>query len=142
MSTADLVGTRPDVEAVVVALLDGEVPADVSAAFNPAEDFPLPAVLVHRAGGGMAYPPVLDAATVGIDCYATTKPEAWDLTAEVLEVLLATEGTFVGSPPFAWVSAVEDAGATIWLPDEGTGRARYSTVVRVYCRGESSVPAP
>jgi len=142
MPVADLVGTRPDAERVVVELL-AEIEAEVSAAFNPAEDFPLPAVLVHRAGGGTAgHPPVLDAAVIGIDVYAETKPEAWDLTADVLETLLAVEGEMVGSPPFAWVAAVEDAGATIWLPDETTGRARYSTVVRVYARGESAIPAP
>ena len=139
----DLVGTRVDAERVVVDLLTDSGIGNVSAAFNPAEDFPLPAVLVHRSGGGVSgWPPVLDAPEVGLDVYADSKTAAWDLTAEVLEALLSVDGEFVGEPAYAWVSGIEDAGSTLWLPDETTGRARCSTVVRVYARGESAVPAP
>jgi hypothetical protein len=138
----DLDGTRVDAERVVIDLLSDAGVAGAVGAFNPAETFPLPAVLVHRAGGGVAPGSAaqLMADLVGLDVYAEAKGEAWDLMAEVLEVLVGTEGEVVGN--YAWVSAVEDAGATVWLPDETTGRARYSAVVRVYARGESAVPAP
>jgi hypothetical protein len=140
----DLTGTRPDVERVVIDLLTDAGVAGAVGAFNPSEDFPLPAVLVHRAGGGPVdgSRAVLMADLVGLDVYATNKPDAWDLTADVLEVLLGAEAEFVGSPAHAWLSGIEDAGGTVWLPDESTGRARYSAVVRVYARGESAVPGP
>jgi len=140
----DLADTRVDVERVVIDLLTDAGVGGAVGAFNPDDEFPLPAVLVHRAGGGLVGGSAgqLMGDLVGLDVYADTKSAAWDLTADVLEVLVGTEGEVVGSPPHAWVSAVEDAGATVWLPDETTGRARYSAVVRVYARGESAVPAP
>lgn len=137
----DLTDTRVDAERVVIDVLNEELAGvPVKAAFDPVEDEPLPVVLVHRAGGGPRfYPPVLDEGLIGLDVYGETKAQAWDLAAQCLERLVGIEGEFVGSPPHAWVSAVEDAGSTLWLPDERTGRARYSAVVRVYARGESAV---
>jgi hypothetical protein len=132
---------RPDVEADVIAILKPDLdPVPVKAAFDPVEDEPLPVVLVHRAGGGSrAWPHVLDEALIGLDVYAPTKAEAWDLMAAVLERLTSVDGESVNGE---WLSAVEDAGSTLWLPDAASGRSRYSAVVRVYARGESAVPAP
>jgi hypothetical protein len=132
---------RPDVEALVIAVLRDELdPVPVKAAFDPVEEEALPVVLVHRAGGGSRFwPHVLDEALIGLDVYAATKAEAWDLTAAVLERLTAIDGETVDGQ---WATACEDAGSTLWLPDETTGRARYSAVVRVYARAESVVPAP
>src|SRR5207344_1801691 len=107
---ADLTGTRVDFERVVIDVLTEHLdPVPVKAQFDPVEDEPLPVVLVHRAGGGPRFwPPVLDEALVGIDVYASTKAEAWDLTADALERLGGIEGEVVGPDPtpYAWVSAV------------------------------------
>lgn len=128
MSTA----LRPDVERIVIDLLEAELAVPVRGSFSPDE---LPVILVHRAGGGsIGWPHVLDAGLVGLDVYAESKAEAWDLTAESLEYLTTLSGLAVGSPAYAWLSAIEDAGSTLWIPDEVTGRARYSAVVRVYAR--------
>lgn len=135
MSYTDL---RPDVERAVIELLAAELGTTVRGSFS--EDDALPVVLVHLAGGGsVGWPHVLTAALVGLDVYADGKEEAWDLTAATLEYLTSLSGVAVGAPPYAWISAVDDAGSTLWIPDETTGRARYSAIVRVYARGESAL---
>lgn len=124
--------TMPDIEAICSAAIRNAaiVAARVYSSIPKDPTFPL--IVVERIGGTPAIRQRLDAATVQVSVWGGTKSQAHDAAQAARVALLELEGTAVTDPVAAFVTAVDDAGGMIWLPDPLTGRDRYLFTVSVY----------
>lgn len=88
-------------------------------------------VLVPRVGG-IRQNLVVDAATIGVECWASTPGQAFGLVRLVRALLGSAAGTVVGG---VQVYRVTEAGGPANLPDPLSQHARYILTVEVAVRG-------
>lgn len=127
--------TFPDIEAVCAGWLRDQaltgVGARVYTEVPPDPTFPL--VTVRRVGGVPAIRQYLDTASIQVDVWGSSKAEAQDVARDARLELHRLEGAHV-LEPLAFVHAVDDSLGLTWLPDDLSGRARYTFGVLVYYR--------
>lgn len=126
--------TMPDVEAICSARIRNENITNIGSRVYSSipKDPTYPLIVVQRLGGTPAIRQRLDAALIQIDVWGGTKSQAHDAAQAARVALLELEGTNVTDPVTGYVTAVDDAGGLIWLPDPLTGRDRYLFTLTVY----------
>lgn len=124
----------PDVEAALVTYLTAALGARGDSAtvhVSVPKVRPARFVLVPRLGGPRAGL-VVDAATIGFECWAATKSQAAALARLVRGLVNALPGQTTAGVTFYRVS--EFAGPAN-LPDPLSDQARYTFTASVRCRG-------
>lgn len=127
----------PDAEALLVDYLTAELAAHGEADVHVAVTMPNPrpnrCVLVPRLGGARRNL-VVDAATIGAECWGTSETDAQGLAQLVRGLLAALPGRVLDGTP---VYRVEELGGPVNLPDPVSGQARYTLTVAVHVRGRA-----
>lgn len=119
----------PDVEAVVVALLDAALDGAVSVEVPN----PRPAQLTRvMRTGGVRQGVVTDRAQVTVECWRPTSVAAAAAAQAARAHLHAAQGTRSSG---VWISRVVDVSGPQNLPDPLTDTPRYSLTVMVDVRG-------
>jgi hypothetical protein len=127
----------PDTEALLVDHLKAELGArgraDVVVAVTMPAHRPTRCVLVPRVGGARRGL-VVDAATIGVECWGASETDAHDLAQLVRGLLAALPGRLLDGTP---VYRVEELGGPTNLPDPVSGQARYTLTAAVHVRGRA-----
>lgn len=118
-------------EHVRTALATVDVYSKVPAARTPADTF----VLIRRVGG-VARNVVTDEATLAVEAWAPTKPEAHDLIQTVRALIHEMPTTGPTATP---VYRVTEFAGPAYLPDPDSTHDRLTFTVSVALRGADSV---
>lgn len=125
----------PDVEDLLVTYLGSALPARGDAAtvhVTVPDPRPERFVLVPRVGGAKRNL-VVDSPTIGLECWAATPGQAYDLCRLTRALVHALPGQTIGGVAFY---NVEEFAGPANLPDGGlSGQSRYILTVAVSCRG-------
>lgn len=119
--------SRPDLERVVI---DHLIAASVAGGrvHGSLGDTPtFPAVTVKRVGGPREWPGRIDRARIQIDCWGTTKEDAWDTVEAATTAIDTLPGIHTGGG----VTHVTETLGPTWLEDPETQRPRYVFEVSV-----------
>ncbi|MFB7498438.1 hypothetical protein ACFC09_27760 [Streptomyces sp. NPDC056161] len=133
MTTPTPPSTFPDVEAMVVDILDDDPRlsgALVTVQAPPGFDGTAPAVFVNRRGGAWVGERHVDQPLIELEVYGPTKHAAHVLANDARQILLSAAGNRYGTN---LITEVEEQDGPRWLPDYLYSAAnRYVTVIKVF----------
>lgn len=135
-----VVETFPDAEAVAIKHLRTDQTIAQARVHGRVPDNPtFPLHTLHRVGGIPAEKHVLDVATLHVDTWGNSKPEARYAAAQARASLMRLEGQTIsvlmdGIEVGAHVTKVEDALGLMPMTDPDTDRDRYQFQVNLTLR--------
>ncbi|NIL86516.1 hypothetical protein RhoFasGS6_03920 [Rhodococcus fascians] len=131
----------PDIEAALVQHLNAQFAVRsvgtqfVCEAVTEVPD-PRPDRLVRVThAGGPRRNRITDSPVVIFEAWAPTKPAASQLGRLTEALVLATDGTWIGTPP-VWIEGAASSGGISYFPDPDTSLPRYQFTLQLFTNCE------
>ncbi|WP_052060116.1 hypothetical protein [Rhodococcoides fascians] len=123
----------PDAEAAIVSHLNAQLAArnDAATASTVIQD-PRPTRFVRtQRVGGPRRNLITDSPVLLFECWDLDTVAASELGRLVEAIVLATDGTWIGTKP-VWVDDVGDSSGVVHFPDPDTGLPRYQFTLQLF----------